>query len=380
MSSIQTISLTGVRNALKSLGELVWGDSSKSILPFIPRPIRYLVVLLLIVNARSFPFTWHYRMFSPVAFLRLNWWIVRLSGQSKEKWLDSRQPIGRSPFSPNICKPYKSWASPDESDYNIHLSNSSYAKTLDAVRLNCALECFLAFFRDGGWIALGGTHFNFIREIPIGASYEVRSTFGSWDGKWMYVVSRFVSKSKRATVAKNETKKRLQEAQAGLRDEAAPSTSVQAGIPSPLIHTPAAAIDLTSASGSSTPAVQVVSNRALDESDDEVLHCIGISQVCFKIGRITVPPALVLASNGFGLSNEKWQEIKQLRSRRSPDMKAQGGKSGISMRELLKGGWKDVPGEDRWWDQALAGMEEERVRKLEVFSRLKEGVEGARAL
>lgn len=192
----------------------------------------------------------------------------------------------------------------------------------------------------------------------------------------MYLISRFVSKSKRATVAKIKTKKRLLDAQAGLREVAAPSVNGQDGIPSPLIHTPAA-IDLTSASGSSTPAVQVVSNQALDESDDEVLHCIGFSQVCFKIGRITIPPALVLASNGFGLSNEKWQEIKQLRSKRSSNA---GGKSGISMRELLKGGWKDVPAEDRWWDQALAGIEEERIRRLEVLSRLKEGMEGARAL
>lgn len=91
------------------------------------------------------------------------------------------------------------------------------------------------------------------------------------------------------------------------------------------------------------------------------------------MGRITVPPALVLASNGFGLSNEKWQEVKQLRAKRSSDVR-------LSMRELLKGGWKDVPAEDRWWDRALSGMEEERIRKLEVLSRLKEGMEGARAL
>lgn len=203
MSAIKTVSLAGIKDALLRLSANIVGDSSKSILPFIPRPIRYLLVLLLVVNARSFPFAWHCefpyvwvifmpinlvqsdRMFSPVAYLRFKWWTVKLLGQSRDKWLDSRQKIGRNPFSPNICTPYKSWASPDESDYNIHLSNSSYAKTLDAVRMNCALECFLALFRDGGWIALGGTHFDYIREIPIGASYEVRSSFGSWDGKWV---------------------------------------------------------------------------------------------------------------------------------------------------------------------------------------------------
>lgn len=120
--------------------------------------------------------------------------------------------------------------------------------------------------------------------------------------------------------------------------------------------------------------MQTVSNQALDESDDEILHCIAISQCCFKIGRITVPPALVLASNGFGLSDEKWSQIKQLRTKRPSTP------GSLSMRELLKGGWRDVPAEKRWWDQALAGVEEERVRRLEMFRGLKEGMEGARAL
>lgn len=203
-----------VKEAFVRLGALIFGDSSRSILPFVPRPVRYLLLLLLLVNARSFPLTWHCelqivkqfsliidlvqsdRMFSPVARLRFKWWSLKLtlsSAQSKEKWLDSRQPIGLNPFSAAVYTPYSSWASPDESDYNMHLSNSSYAKTLDAVRLNCALEYFLAFFRDGGWIALGGTHFNFIREIPIGAHYDVRSSFGAWDGKWVRRVVSFRS-------------------------------------------------------------------------------------------------------------------------------------------------------------------------------------------
>ena len=160
---------------------------------------------------------------------------------------------------------------------------------------------------------------------------------------------------------------------------AAPSFDNQTGIPTPLIHTPAAALDLSSPSGSNTPATVRVSNQALDESDDEVLHCIAISQCCFKIGRITVPPALVLASNGFGLSDEKWSQVKQLRTIR-PSTSSGENKGSLNMRELLKGGWKEVSAENRWWDQALAGVEEERVRRLEMLSRLKEGMEGARAL
>lgn len=108
----------------------------------------------------------------------------------------------------------------DESDFNGHLSNSSYAKvscgiifedqsplftqrkTLDAARFKAALELFPMLFRAGGWIALAGefsasgialfdlilylaTHYNFIREIPMLASYEIRMSTASWDQKWV---------------------------------------------------------------------------------------------------------------------------------------------------------------------------------------------------
>ena len=35
------------------------GDSSRSILPFVPRPLRFLALLVLILNTRSLPFIWH---------------------------------------------------------------------------------------------------------------------------------------------------------------------------------------------------------------------------------------------------------------------------------------------------------------------------------
>ena len=32
---------------------------------------------------------------------------------------------------------------------------------------------------------LGGAHYNFIREIPYGINYEIRTTIGGWEDKWV---------------------------------------------------------------------------------------------------------------------------------------------------------------------------------------------------
>jgi hypothetical protein len=78
--------------------------------------------------------------------------------------------------------------------------------------MKSALVLFPYYVRTGGWIALAGklssplpskekvkieqrhvsdtwcspgTHFHFIREIPILARYEVRSQIVGWDHKWV---------------------------------------------------------------------------------------------------------------------------------------------------------------------------------------------------
>jgi hypothetical protein len=72
----------------------------------------------------------------------------------------------------------------------MHLSNSCYPKTLDQARLKAALAMSPTFFRAGGWMALGATHHQFIREVPMFANFEVRLTIGSWDQKWVRAPSR----------------------------------------------------------------------------------------------------------------------------------------------------------------------------------------------
>lgn len=118
-----------------------------------------------------------------------------------------------------------------------------------------------------------------------------------------------------------------------------------------------------------------------EEPDGAVLHTIHISQVCFKIGRITVPPNLAIAVNGFtGLPNHsvtnphsQWVEAKKVMS------KPMGGNT-KRMRDLMIGGWRHVPERERWWDQALSGVEEQRVKNLSFIDALRKGLEHARTL
>lgn len=51
--------------------------------------------------------------------------------------------------------------------------------------MKTALAYYPSFFRVGGWIALGATHYHFLREIPVLQNYEVRLRVGSWDQKWV---------------------------------------------------------------------------------------------------------------------------------------------------------------------------------------------------
>lgn len=178
--------------------------------------IKYAALLLFLVNIRSWPLIWHcecailspglcyltclqVRVFNPVFAVRLRWYLLQLrllfkSTQAKRsikaKWLGELSPVGVDPL--DFVHVWKNWACEcmqllcvcfslitttaalDDCDYNMHLSNSCYAKvrpnvtdslrivtqklqSLDCVRLEVALKCFPTLFRAGGWIALGGT-------------------------------------------------------------------------------------------------------------------------------------------------------------------------------------------------------------------------------
>lgn len=59
------------------------------------------------------------------------------------------------------------------------------SQNLDRARFDYAVENFTQFLRLGGTIPLAGVHSHFIREIPMLSSYEVRTSIGAWDEKWV---------------------------------------------------------------------------------------------------------------------------------------------------------------------------------------------------
>lgn len=187
----------------------------------------------------------------------------------------------------------------------------------------------------------------------------------------MYVIARYVSKSKRS-VAQDQARRKIQDAKA-LKDRSSSSPSFQ-GIAAPELHTPAQA-ETPETPGATTPPANDDNEvkRLWEEGPDETLHCVSVSQLCFKVGRVTIPPALALASAGFGVPADRWPEVKRHRLSRAQR------ESGMpSMRELLVGKWRDVPEDKRWWDDAVKPFEAERVKRLEALLKLREGMDGVK--
>ncbi|KAH7923844.1 hypothetical protein BV22DRAFT_1014595 [Leucogyrophana mollusca] len=343
--------------------------------------IKFLILLVLLANVRSLPLVWHVRLFLPAINIRLRYCALKVRHTFKDAkakttvlndWIESLCPIGANPF--EMSTTIKGWTSIDDVDFNGHLSNSSYAKTLDFARLESALRAFPAFTRSGGWVGLGSTHYHFIREIPVFTSYEIRTNFGAWDGKWVYVVSRFVSFSGKRPI----------------RPKTSPLDAY--------IHRPSC-LTTFQASGDCNSPLPV--GRTLEETivtaaarlhpsdgDNVTLHCVAISRFCFKHGRITIPPSIVLAGEGFSKPSAAvessgsyshshppphWGQVQRLRLAPYGSIE--------TYRDFLKGRWRDIPEGGRWWDVALAGpIEIQRKANLNLLKSLSEAMEVAQTI
>jgi len=250
------------------------------------------------------------------------------------------------------------------------------------------------YVRTGGWIALAGTHFHFIREIPMFVQYEIRSQIVGWDRKWFYIVHRFVTHRKRDPRS-SETKNEASSAKSASTNHTngTPPDS-ESTAPIPAIHTPSTPLtNLTpspssanlqatlagpkiivtsaadpgaSASAAAAAAASVAAAvQVTPEPDGATVHCVSVNVLVYKHGKITVPPALVLAGEGFGATPEQGTRARE----RALSLGLGG------MRELYRGGWRE--GSDRWWDEAMKGIEERVDRRVLKVRGVREGLEGA---
>lgn len=134
------------------------------------------------------------------------------------------------------------------------------------------------------------------------------------------------------------------------------------------------------------------------EPDGAILHCVAVSQVCFKLDRITAPPAVVLASEGFTKpyddgDTDRDSAIDSVGARsyshadpppnwiKSQSLRVPPHGSMENFRAFLRGKWRDVPEGERWWEDALGGsIEAKRQANLEILESLKLGLERTQTL
>jgi len=240
-------------------------------------------------------------------------------------------------------------------------------------------------------MALAATHYHFIREIPMLASYEVRVSVATWDQKWFYVIAKFVTKPSKT--GKRPHSKAPEQPSPSESSAETTGTLFNASLRTPADEISSVSTPLTDSESDTdtSRALKAVAaslaSTSGPEPDGAILHTISVSQCCFKIGRITVPPALVLAVNGFSVPPPSTDAAYSHANPPPHWVSAKGvmstprGGSTRALRELMKGGWRDVPEGERWWNVTLGGVTEERRRRgLEVVSALGLGIAGVRQL
>lgn len=153
-----------------------------------------------------------------------------------------------------------------------------------------------SFTARGTYMALGATHYVFFKEIPIGSEYTMEAYCLGWDEKWMYLACEFIlypKKTSKAGAAKNKVA-------AGVVSSA---PHIVPTISAPPTRT-ASPNSSASVSGNVTPAQGSPLGNKVEEikrawlarrkenprEDGGVTCCLSVSEYCFKIDRVTIPP------------------------------------------------------------------------------------------
>ena len=119
------------------------------------------IIISVLSPSPLFPQNKKVRVFWSIITIRLRG-LLKWSDHSKRRqFVKELSPIGENPF--DICVTYKTTVGLTDTDYNGHLSNSSYAKNLDYARMRAAVVCFPSVLEAKGWLGLGSSHFYFIK-------------------------------------------------------------------------------------------------------------------------------------------------------------------------------------------------------------------------
>ncbi|WWC91229.1 uncharacterized protein L201_006171 [Kwoniella dendrophila CBS 6074] len=319
MTSTITSVSQNLLNGLKSvLVDWTKNDVLSKLSNSIPRPLKYLIAIIFILQAPSWPFIWHFRIFNVASKLHLD---QLRKGRSKyindsiktiEQSSSSSSSSGSNGGLEDFRVRYNRLAWFDDCDYRLHLSNSAYAKNSDPIEMKFGMKLFEPLLGTGAYLALGSSHYNFFKEIPFGKKYIIETRIGGWDEKWLYLVSEFI------IYPKSNQKSSKSKAE------------------------PIDAFKKTHTSGSSTPAggpempkskIEEIKkswvNKRSKRQDGGIICCLAISEYCLKIGRITVPPRI-----GLWTALRHSSKIEQEKARKIIMGKDCG-------YEFLTGGWRN---------------------------------------
>ncbi|KAK1825815.1 hypothetical protein QBC39DRAFT_377072 [Podospora conica] len=222
------------------------------------RNSRILLVLFLVLNWKSLPLGWTFRILSSFAYHYL------------------RPPVALPPRALFHYAITASRTSPLETDYNLHKSNSTYFSDVDVSRSHLVTHlivgavprlpalvrarCPNAPAKLGSFgIGLGAVFCSFRKELAPLQKYEMWSRVLSWDRKWLYIVTHFVP----------------------------------AGVVRPT------AWDGRRGGPTRGRVVRSEDGKVVDEKDMSKYVCAtAVSKYVFKMGRFTVHPAIVFEAAG----------------------------------------------------------------------------------
>lgn len=153
---------------------------SRRLLTHQPPTVKVLFLLLILANSSSFPFLWHLRVwkYPLTAYYKAYTKGVNAFWRGWRKDVEKRGNIYQ-----NRTK-IKRIALFDDCDYNMHLSNSSYPKASDAGKMKWAIDNMAPCFATGLFMALGASHWQYFKEIPIGSTYTIETRLGGYGDKW----------------------------------------------------------------------------------------------------------------------------------------------------------------------------------------------------
>ncbi|KAL7423784.1 hypothetical protein Q5752_001368 [Cryptotrichosporon argae] len=343
----------GAYAALRSaLGHLFASDTP--LLPFIPKPLKLVALLVLVLNASSFPFLWHLRVwYHPLRAYYLSYTRGR-AGYWRAWKREHDAAGGLAGLRTRVTRR----ALLDDCDYNLHLSNSCYAKNSDAARMKYCIDGFAPVYYTGVHTPLAATHWQYLKEIPMGSEYTMETRLAGWGDKWLYLVTEFIiypRPGKRPRPAAEAMSPPFPPAGASDADSAsatatASTTATGTGAATPSSGEPAAAAGDVLAKATA---------RAREaRADGGVVCCVAVGMHCFKMGRVTVPPRIAMF-----LSLASPDAAQVARATAILERKDRG-------RAWLRGGWRDeadaetigrdiglVDGSDEWVVRGREAME-----------------------